>query len=1031
MSDMTTPPLDGSVQVLPGFLDFHARQHPRQPLYVFSASDNPHGDLSNISYQDFSDATHRIAHYLRPIPGEDLDRRVLACLLHTDAVFYHAVTVGAIRAGLIPFPIAPGTSPAAIARMLERTNTHRIISQPHFASLVRDIQRVLPDDYDLHVDPLPSFTEVFQSFGDLLDAKTNGIELYPPADYPIDSEDVILYLHSSGSTGFPKPIPQTGATLLNWILSPTNREPAELGYIWGPMMLPPFHTLGITTQLVYPLGSAKPAVLFTPRAHLGVAPLIPTPELTLDAVRQTKVDVLVVVPSVLEAWVQDKESMVVLNTIKAVIYCGGPLSPATGDRLVAAGVRLYCVYGGTEFGGVTHILDADYDHIGVAPKSPDEWQWMRFSDRCSVRWVPQDDGTYECCFMASQTHRPAIENMADGEHGYATSDLFIPHPVKPGLWRIVSRSDDVITLSTGEKIVPIQQQDIVSAHPLVKGNIMFGRGREQVGILIEPRPDHTIIPGHDHVLAEFRNMLWPQIEEANRIAPAHARIYKEMILVTDSARPLIRAAKGTIVVKQSLALYEEDINNLLSATLLRNHIMAALRASSDSQIKSAARDVQPNFVFTHPTILLLATAISALANPNRAAPAARSPVNQIETMIEKYTASLTPVSASQAEQQTAAAVVLITGSTGALGSYMVAELLADIRVARVYALNRGTSLQERQAAAFKAAGFSANIMSDVRLKLLSGDMTRDDFGLEAKTLDELRTSVTHVIHNAWRVDFNLALASFEPQIGATMRLLNLVPRARFSFVSSMSAAQSWDTTERGLYVPEEPLHDPSIAVGTGYGMSKFVVEEVLANARKLGYSTTSLRVGQICGSRRNGSWNTSEWVPSLVKSSISLGCLPDGNGVVSWIPIEAVARAAVDISLSVNAPTLVNIVHPHPTPARHVFGAIKEALESDVSLSVVPIQEWVDKLEVIAQGASESELSTIPAIKLLDFFRSIATLTGRMQDTYAANAEMGGLPLYETTKARALCSALNELCPLAEEDAQKWVLFWREWRFIP
>lgn len=173
--------------------------------------------------------------------------------------------------------------------------------------------------------------------------------------------------------------------------------------------------------------------------------------------------------------------------------------------------------------------------------------------------------------------------------------------------------------------------------------------------------------------------------------------------------------------------------------------------------------------------------------------------------------------------------------------------------------------------------------------------------------------------------------------------------------------------------------------------------------------------------------------------------------MVSWIPIEAVARAAVDISLSVNAPTLVNIVHPHPTPARHVFGAIKEALESDVSLSVVPIQEWVDKLEVIAQGASESELSTIvswrediqqalllictmtfqPAIKLLDFFRSIATLTGRMQDTYAANAEMGGLPLYETTKARALCSALNELCPLAEEDAQKWVLFWREWRFIP
>ena len=54
----------------------------------------------------------------------------------------------------------------------------------------------------------------------------------------------------------------------------------------------------------------------------------------------------------------------------------------------------------------------------------------------------------------------------------------------------------------------------------------------------------------------------PAVEEANRIAPTFARIFKEMILVTVPARPFPRAAKGTVVRKQALALYESEIVNL-------------------------------------------------------------------------------------------------------------------------------------------------------------------------------------------------------------------------------------------------------------------------------------------------------------------------------------------------------------------------------------------------------------------------------------------------------------------------------------
>jgi hypothetical protein len=54
----------------------------------------------------------------------------------------------------------------------------------------------------------------------------------------------------------------------------------------------------------------------------------------------------------------------------------------------------------------------------------------------------------------------------------------------------------------------------------------------------------------------------PVVEEANHIAPTFARLFKEMIIVTDPSRPLPRAAKGTIIRKQALALYEKEIDEL-------------------------------------------------------------------------------------------------------------------------------------------------------------------------------------------------------------------------------------------------------------------------------------------------------------------------------------------------------------------------------------------------------------------------------------------------------------------------------------
>ncbi|KAG6863133.1 nonribosomal peptide synthetase, partial [Termitomyces sp. T159_Od127] len=141
-------------------------------------------------------------------------------------------------------------------------------------------------------------------------------------------------------------------------------------------------------------------------------------------------------------------------------------------------------------------------------------------------------------------------------------------------------------------------------------------------------------------------------------------------------------------------------------------------------------------------------------------------------------------------------------------------------------------------------------------------------------------SVNVIIHNAWRLDFNLSLTSFEQNIQGTRRLIDLARSGphpelvRFIFTSSVASAQAWGQPE--VPFPEEVVADAAVAVGNGYGEGKYVSERILA---KSGVQFASLRIGQVCGGLPNGAWATSDWLPILVKSSIALGALPRTTGV--------------------------------------------------------------------------------------------------------------------------------------------------------
>ncbi|KAJ7440958.1 putative aminoadipate reductase [Mycena latifolia] len=1073
-------PLSASM-LLPDVITLNSESRPADPFYIYAKPD-PSSEIVTITHLEFGRATHRAAQILRP-NGEGSDGRVVSLLALSDTVLYKTLMTGLMTANFVPFPISPRNSISGIFHLLRNSSCHHIIAtcvtlEPLLAGLKRHIAEVDPD-YILNIEEVPSLAQIYPNLGgETVDC---AFQPYSAQLSRRSLDDIGLYLHSSGSTGLPKAIAQTHRTLIQLLALPCVAETRD--YMHRPignMALPAFHMLGLVCQLLQPLAGICVA-LYPPTAKSPSAlPIMPSPDNILENARKTRCKSLTVVPALLVYWAKFPAVLTYLKTLHTILWGGGPLPRKIGDALVKEGLNLRLGYGTTETAAISTVIPYE-------DGDEKEWEWFRFGDSVKVRWVPQGDDIFECQVLTWENHAPTAENL-DDVRGYATSDLFVNHPTRKHLWKLVGRLDDVIVHSSGEKTVPAPMEDIIMSSPYVTATVMFGSARGQAGILIELAPDLQDGPQGTTQLAELRNKVWPIIEEANEIAPAFSRIFKEMILFTSPNKPLPRTGKGTVMRNAAVNMYFEEIESIytavaettgvgsikpptvwesahiqewllqlagnlchtaqispavdvfqqgfdsLTATIFRLHIMRALRSLNDAAVAQRAVDnIAHNLVYSHPTISQLSTYLDALARG-----AVADPVNAevlMDKMIADYISGLPRVPGSATTVGVGSAV-LLTGSTGNLGSQILASLLNDDIVLKVYALNRpstsptGPTLAERHLKVFNDRGLDAALLRSSKLVFVEGRTAEENLGLSVDLYDEIRNSVTLIIHNAWTLDFNMHLASFEPHIQGTRHLVDLAlssPRApRFLFTSSIASAQSWDHT-RGP-CPEEIFTDPTVAMG-GYGQSKYVAEQILA---KSGLNASCLRIGQVCGALPKGAWATSDWVPILVKTSMTLGCLPRADGLVSWIDFETAAQAIMDVAF-INThnlerlPIVLNLVHPRPVPWNFVMACIREVFlkneHGSTNLPLVEFPDWYNKLESFgARGDYAKE--TLPGLRLLDFFRTFSTTAGR-----SADSEFGGVA-FSVNRIQTISSAVKSASGITKEHVEAWMNYWNGAGFV-
>jgi hypothetical protein len=171
----------------------------------------------------------------------------------------------------------------------------------------------------------------------------------------------------------------------------------------------------------------------------------------------------------------------------------------------------------------------------------------------------------------------------------------------------------------------------------------------------------------------------------------------------------------------------------LQATWIRNSITHVLRDSA----RLDTRQNTQNFVYEYPTISSLAQFIFSLVSGTHDADVSvSSRSSAMQAMVIKYGQHF-PIHGTTG-QQADSKVVIVAGTTGELGCYLLSVLVADDSVAKIYALNRSSQweqdLRDRQIVALIDRGLDPDLL---KRSLLEADIESPHFNLGAAVYQEV------------------------------------------------------------------------------------------------------------------------------------------------------------------------------------------------------------------------------------------------------------------------------------------------------
>ncbi|KAH0085498.1 acetyl-CoA synthetase-like protein, partial [Aureobasidium melanogenum] len=558
-ADMTRETPEYGTKLLPTLVDEIATTTPNR---VYASVPKDDADMSkgfkDVTYADFARAIDALSWWLEETLGKADGTFPTFAYFGPRDLGYAIVVVAAAKVGRKVLLASHLASPDAHLLLLGSLSCTAVIYASKMTALAEALRERFPSAKYIS-------TTSFGAFLTQSHTSANFEHYVYSKPYSKAHSDPVMVVHTSGTTGLPKPVIWT-----NDMLCSVDRLHTLPGSAATQMAgqriycaLPTFHTSGITASLLTP-------VYLSTIIILGPAGVRPDKQTVLDVLRNAPVSAASFPPSLLEELIADPVCRKALKQLKKIVYGGAPLA-AWAIRII-----------GSEFSGtVSSALGSTEGGLWLTGSSPDpaDQGYFLIHPFMAPDFQHTDADLYELvikrtpkseaytnffrCIDSTPSHLAAHFDFDTKEsiNEFRTKDLFSPHPTKPGLWKYRCRKDDLVLLSGEVKMYAGAIEEAISAHPAIGAVVVGGQYRSRPFLMVEPA---TSITTNDQK-AEFVNEIWPAVEAENEKHHDSARLQKELVVIVEPEKKMMRTPKGTVDRKATLSAFEGEIDQVYKA----------------------------------------------------------------------------------------------------------------------------------------------------------------------------------------------------------------------------------------------------------------------------------------------------------------------------------------------------------------------------------------------------------------------------------------------------------------------------------
>ena len=340
--------------------------------------------------------------------------------------------------------------------------------------------------------------------------------------------------------------------------------------------------------------------------------------------------------------------------------------------------------------------------------------------------------------------------------------------------------------------------------------------------------------------------------------------------------------------------------------------------------------------------------------------------------------AIAPMGDARTTRLSEASSILVTGATGFLGAFLLAELLRTARPdARFYCLVRDRDAGQgkpsnRVLETLKFYGLSGE-SADGRIIPVPGDLTQPCMGLDSHRYDELAEEIDLIFHCAASVNYVYPYSAAKPHtVGGTLEVLRFAcsgtPKP-VQYISSNGVFPGGDDTP---YLEDNRIDAFLDRMEGGYNQAKWVAERLVWAAESRGLPVCVYRPGNLGHHSGTGTVNPNDFLSLIIKACARQGCAPQApDWFFEMTPVDfltaAICRIADDPD---HFGRVYNVVQQHPVPAVAVFGRMESR---GFVTDIVPMGEWRSRLEAEANRDDDLDLKVLA--------RSLDSVEGYLADT--------------------------------------------------